>query len=226
MISMSNIGKIYTTGSVEFSALANIDLEVRTREYCAIVGPSGSGKSTLMNIIGCLDVPTSGEYLLQGKDVSSLTQNDLADIRNRTIGFVFQSFNLLPYATAEENVEVPLLFAGMPRRKRLERCREMLERVGLADKMKNRPTEMSGGEMQRVAIARALANDPPLILADEPTGNLDSKTGHAIVDLFNHLHEEGRTILVITHDVAIAAELPRQIHIQDGSLVQGLRAAS
>lgn len=226
MILMRDIGKVYITGDVRFEALKNVDLEIRERDFCAVVGPSGSGKSTLMNIMGCLDIPTSGQYLLKGKDVGTMTQNQLADVRNQTIGFVFQAFNLLPYATAEENVEVPLLFAGMQRKERLERCRRMLEHVGLADKMKNRPTEMSGGEMQRVAIARALANDPPLILADEPTGNLDSKTGHSIVDLFNELHDEGRTIIMITHDPNIAKELPRQINMQDGRLVDQYRKAS
>lgn len=226
MIRMKNIRKVYVTGSVEFEAIKGVDLHIREREFCALVGPSGSGKSTLMNLIGCLDVATSGEYLLQGNPVAAMTHNQLADIRNKTIGFVFQSFNLLPYSTAEENVEVPLLFAGMGRRERQERCRFLLERVGLADKMKNRPTEMSGGEMQRVAIARSLATDPPLVLADEPTGNLDTRTGHAIVDLFQELHSEGRTIIMITHDPNIAKELPRQIDIEDGLLVEKFRLAS
>ncbi|MBN4076285.1 ABC transporter ATP-binding protein [Gemmatimonas aurantiaca] len=228
MILMENIGKTYLTGDVRFDALKDIHLEIKRNEFCAVVGPSGSGKSTLMNIMGCLDIPTGGEYFLNGNSVANMTQDNLADVRNQTIGFVFQAFNLLPYATAEENVEVPMLFAGMGRKERLERCRNLLERVGLSDKMQNRPTEMSGGEMQRVAIARSLANDPPLILADEPTGNLDSKTGHAIVDLFNELHSEGRTIIMITHDPSIAATLPRQIHMQDGALVEAeaYRAAS
>ncbi len=226
MIRMSNIHKVYYTGSIQFEALRSVDLIIKEREFCAVVGPSGSGKSTLMNIMGCLDIPTAGEYYLKGRSVANMTQNQLADVRNQTIGFVFQSFNLLPYATAEENVEVPLLFAGKSRKARLERCRYLLERVGLGDKMKNRPTEMSGGEMQRVAIARSMANDPPLILADEPTGNLDTRTGGAIVELFNQLHDEGRTIIMITHDPNIAAQLPRQIYIQDGALVDKLRIAS
>jgi ABC-type lipoprotein export system ATPase subunit len=226
MIQMTNVSKVYNTGSIEFEALKNVDLEIKEQEFCAVVGPSGSGKSTLMNIIGCLDDATTGEYYLRGSAVANMTQNQLADVRNQTIGFVFQSFNLLPYATAEENVEVPLLFAGQSRKLRLERCRQLLERVGLSDKMKNRPTEMSGGEMQRVAIARSLANDPPVILADEPTGNLDTRTGGAIVDLFDELHDEGRTIIMITHDPNIAARLPRQIYMQDGALVDQLRAAS
>ncbi len=226
MIRMTNVSKVYNTGSIKFEALREVNIEIKEREFCAVVGPSGSGKSTLMNIIGCLDDCTTGEYFLRGTSVANMTQNQLADVRNQTIGFVFQSFNLLPYATAEENVEVPLLFAGKSRKLRLERCRHLLERVGLADKMKNRPTEMSGGEMQRVAIARSLANDPPLILADEPTGNLDTRTGGAIVDLFNELHDEGRTIIMITHDPNIAAKLPRQIYMQDGALVDKLRIAS
>lgn len=226
MIRMNDIGKKYITGDVHFEALKNVDLEIKERDFCAVVGPSGSGKSTLMNIMGCLDIPTTGEYFLKGKSVANMTQDQLADVRNQTIGFVFQAFNLLPYATAMENIEVPMLFAGMGRKERQQRCHRLLERVGLSDKMQNRPTEMSGGEMQRVAIARSLANDPPLILADEPTGNLDSKTGHAIVDLFDELHDEGRTIIMITHDPSIAAGLPRQIYMQDGCLVDKYRVAS
>ncbi len=226
MIDLRDIRKKYLTGAVEFEALRGVNLQIHQREFCAVVGPSGSGKSTLMNIIGCLDVPTTGEYQLQGRRVQDLTHNQLADVRNQTIGFVFQSFNLLPYATAEENVEIPLLFAGKPRKERVERVRQILERVGLKDKMKNRPTEMSGGEMQRVAIARALANNPPLILADEPTGNLDTRTGGSIVELFNQLHDEGRTVIMITHDPHVASQAPRQIGIQDGQLVDMLKMAS
>lgn len=219
MIRLQNISKQYITGSVKFDALLEINLEIKEHDFCAVVGPSGSGKSTLMNIIGCLDIPTGGEYYLDNKPVSSLSADELADIRNRKIGFVFQAFNLLPYATAEENIEVPLLFAGHSRKKRLERVKYLLEKVGLQDKALNKPTEMSGGEMQRVAIARALANDPPLILADEPTGNLDSKTGESIVKLFHELSAEGRTLLVITHDPNIARQMPRIIHMQDGRIV-------
>jgi putative ABC transport system ATP-binding protein len=189
----------------------------------AIVGPSGSGKSTLMNIAGCLDVPTTGEYLLDGKLVNKLTSNQLADIRNRKVGFVFQAFNLLPYATAYENVEVPLLFAGKSRRYRRERISHLLARVGLADKAANKPTEMSGGEMQRVAIARALANEPDIILADEPTGNLDSKSGGAIIDIFHELHDAGKTILIITHDVNIAQKCQQIIRLKDGLIETPLR---
>lgn len=216
IIDMRNVRKAYKTGKVTFEALKGIDCQVKRGEFVGVVGPSGSGKSTLMNIMGCLDVPTSGEYKLEGKMVNSMTANQLADIRNRKVGFVFQAFNLLPYATAFENVEVPLLFAKVNGRKRRERVVELLTRVGLADKLGNRPTEMSGGEMQRVAIARALANEPDIILADEPTGNLDSKSGMAIVKLFDELHASGKTIVIITHDTNIASHGERVIHIKDG----------
>ena len=216
MIEMSGVTKVYTMGEVKFSALKGIDLDIRTGEYIGIVGPSGSGKSTLMNIIGCLDVPTDGEFRLDGRPVSTLSSNELADIRNKKVGFVFQAFNLLPYATAFENVEVPLLFAGMNGRRRRKRVMEVLSRVGLADKTRNKPTEMSGGEMQRVAIARALANEPELILADEPTGNLDSKSGAEIVNIFDSLREVGKTILIITHDANIAKDCERIIRLKDG----------
>jgi putative ABC transport system ATP-binding protein len=182
----------------------------------AVVGPSGSGKSTLMNLVGCLDVPTSGEYHLDGKPVRKMTSNQLADIRNQRIGFVFQAFNLLPYATAYENVEVPLLFGKVPARQRRKRIIELLSRVGLADKLDNKPTELSGGEMQRVAIARALANEPEIILADEPTGNLDTASGRKIIELFNELRDSGKTVIIITHDVNIAKHAPRVIHLRDG----------
>ncbi|MCP4567309.1 MAG: ABC transporter ATP-binding protein, partial [FCB group bacterium] len=195
IIYMKQVKKRYQTGQVSFDALRGIDLRVEKGDLIAVVGPSGSGKSTLMNIMGCLDVPTGGIYKLDDKVVNTLTSNQLADIRNKKIGFVFQAFNLLPYATAYENVEVPLLFARVNGKKRRERIHELLSRVGLADKMANKPTEMSGGEMQRVAIARALANEPEIILADEPTGNLDSKSGGAIVKLFEELHDAGKTIV-------------------------------
>jgi putative ABC transport system ATP-binding protein len=216
MIKMKGVTKVYTMGEVTFSALKGIDLDIRTGEYVGIVGPSGSGKSTLMNIIGCLDIPTDGDFHLDGRPVRTLSSNDLADIRNKKIGFVFQAFNLLPYATAFENVEVPLLFAGMNGKRRRERVMEVLSRVGLADKIGNKPTEMSGGEMQRVAIARALANEPEIILADEPTGNLDSKSGAEIVRIFESLKEAGKTILIITHDVNIAKGTERVIRLKDG----------
>ena len=220
MIEMKELRKAYTTGKVEFEALKGIDLSIKHGEMVAVVGPSGSGKSTLMNIIGCLDVPTSGEYRLEDDPVSEMTSNQLADIRNKKIGFVFQAFNLLPYATAYENIEVPLLFARVSGKKRRERVNELLARVGLADKAGNKPTEMSGGEMQRTAIARSLANEPDLILADEPTGNLDSKSGGEIVKIFHELWSAGKTVIIITHDVNIAKQAQRIIRLKDG-LVEG-----
>lgn len=216
MIEMRQLRKKYITGKVEFEALRGIDLNVKSGEFIAVVGPSGSGKSTLMNIIGCLDVPTSGEYLLEGQEVNRMSSNRLADIRNRKVGFVFQAFNLLPYATAYENVEVPLLFARVNGRRRRQRINDLLNQVGLSDKAPNKPTELSGGEMQRVAIARALANEPDLILADEPTGNLDSKSGGEIVDIFCELWESGKTVIIITHDVNIAKRAQRIIRLKDG----------
>ncbi|RKX17866.1 MAG: macrolide ABC transporter ATP-binding protein [Candidatus Zixiibacteriota bacterium] len=216
MIEMKNVKKVYKTGDVEFSALKGIDLKLKKGEFTAIVGPSGSGKSTLMNILGCLDVPSDGDYYFEDRAVNGLTHNELADIRNKKIGFVFQAFNLLPYATAYENVEVPLLFAGVKAKNRKNRVTELLSRVGLADKFDNKPTEMSGGEMQRVAIARALANEPDLILADEPTGNLDSKSGEEIVKMLFELRDSGKTIIVITHDLSIAKQTERVIKLKDG----------
>lgn len=218
MIKMNDLGKIYNTGSVKFEALKNINLTIDTGEYVAVVGPSGSGKSTLMNIIGCLDVPTSGEYYLDDLPVDKMTSNELADIRNKKVGFVFQAFNLLPYATAYENVEVPLLFAKVSGKERKERIIELLSRVGLADKVNNRPTEMSGGEMQRTAIARSLANNPDIILADEPTGNLDSKSGGGIVKIFDELNALGKTVVIITHDMNLANKTQRIIRLKDGFL--------
>lgn len=216
IIYMKQLTKSYKTGEVTFDALKGIDVRVDKGEMVAVVGRSGSGKSTLMNVMGCLDVPTSGIYKLEDRVVNTLTSNDLADIRNQKIGFVFQAFNLLPYATAYENVEVPLLFAKVNGKKRRERITELLARVGLSDKANNKPTEMSGGEMQRVAIARALANEPDIILADEPTGNLDTKSGTAIVDMFKELHQAGKTIVIITHDKSIAAQAQRIIRLKDG----------
>ncbi len=216
MISMTNVVKEYTTGKVTFKALKGIDLHVNRGDYIAIVGPSGSGKSTLMNLIGCLDVPTDGEYLLDDQPVKKFSANQLADVRNQKIGFVFQAFNLLPYATAYENVEVPMLFARTTGKKRRNRVLELLSRVGLADKVNNRPTEMSGGEMQRVAIARALANEPDIILADEPTGNLDSKSGSEIVKIFDELCAMGKTVIMITHDMNIAKRTQKIVKLKDG----------
>jgi len=216
IIYMKQLRKTYQTGAVSFDALKGIDLRVDRGEFIAVVGPSGSGKSTLMNVVGCLDVPSSGVYKLEGRVVNSLSSNELADIRNQKVGFVFQAFNLLPYATAAENVEVPLLFAKARGKQRRARVTELLARVGLTDKANNKPTEMSGGEMQRTAIARALANDPDIILADEPTGNLDSKSGMAIVDMFKELWQSGKTIVIITHDVSIANQAQRIIRLKDG----------
>lgn len=216
IIQMNRIRKTYTTGKVTFDALKGIDCDIQPGEFMAIVGPSGSGKSTMMNIIGCLDIPTDGEYHLDGQMVNTLSANQLADIRNQRIGFVFQAFNLLPYATAYENVEVPLLFAKANSRKRKERVIELLNRVGLGDKLANKPTEMSGGEMQRVAIARALANEPEIILADEPTGNLDTKSGAEIFSLFRELYRAGKTIIIITHDQNLAKQTERIFKLKDG----------
>ncbi len=216
VIDMQNVRKAYTTGKVTFEALKGVDFNVKRGEFLAIVGPSGSGKSTMMNIIGCLDIPTSGEYILDGQVVNRLNANQLADVRNKKIGFVFQAFNLLPYATAYENVEVPLLFAKVNNKQRKERIMHLLSKVGLADKVANKPTEMSGGEMQRVAIARALANEPDIILADEPTGNLDTKSGGGIVQLFHELWESGKTIIMITHDMNIARQSGRVFKLKDG----------
>jgi len=226
MILMRGIRKSYSMGRVEVEALRGIDLDIGGNDYVAVVGPSGSGKSTLMNIIGCLDTPTSGEYVLSGEKVAGLDRNRLAEIRNRHIGFVFQNFNLLPYASALENVELPLLFGGVGARERKERAEEMLRRVDLADRMDHKPTELSGGQMQRVAIARALVNRPAIILADEPTGNLDSASGQGIVGLFRELHEGGQTIVMITHDQAVARLASRIVQIRDGQIVEDRLAAA
>jgi putative ABC transport system ATP-binding protein len=225
MIHMRAIRKVYSMGRVQVEALRGIDLDVATNEYVAVVGPSGSGKSTLMNILGCLDTPSSGEYVLSGEAIAGLDRNRLAEIRNKHVGFVFQNFNLLPYATALENVELPLLFAGVSDSERRSRAGAMLERVGLADRLDHRPTELSGGQMQRVAIARALVNQPAMILADEPTGNLDSASGKAIVELFDELHAAGQTIVMITHDQTVAKLATRVVQIRDGQIVEDRKAA-
>ena len=218
MIEFRGIKKVYATGSQSLEALRDLTLEIGRGEFVSIMGPSGSGKSTLMNIIGCLDTPTEGEYRLEGRNVAGLTLDQLAAIRNRTIGFVFQNFNLLPYATAWENVELPLLFNGKKGKKRRERVEELLRAVGLLDWREHRPSELSGGQQQRIALARALANDPPLILADEPTGNLDSKSGEEIMGLLGRLWREGRTIVMVTHDDRISSHSERTIRLFDGRL--------
>jgi putative ABC transport system ATP-binding protein len=226
MIQMKGIRKVYSMGRMEVEALRGVDLDIGGNEYVAVVGPSGSGKSTLMNILGCLDTPTSGEYVLSGEKVAGLDRNRLAEIRNKHVGFVFQNFNLLPYASALENVELPLLFAGVPAKERRERAEEMLRRVELQDRMEHKPTELSGGQMQRVAIARALVNRPAMVLADEPTGNLDSGSGQGIVGLFSELHAGGQTIVMITHDQAVARVASRIIQIRDGQIVEDQPAAA
>lgn len=208
--------KEYVLGSEIVRALRGVDLLVERNEYVAIMGPSGSGKSTLMNLIGCLDTPTSGEYWLNGKLVSELSDDELARIRNKEIGFVFQTFNLLPRATALHNVELPLIYAGVPARERRERAAHALERVGLAQRMDHKPSELSGGQRQRVAIARALINNPAILLADEPTGNLDSKTSEEIMELFGELHADGQTIILVTHENDIAAHAHRVVTLRDG----------
>ncbi len=226
MIEMRAIKKVYDTGRVAVEALKGVDLDIDKNDYVAIVGPSGSGKSTLMNLLGCLDTPTSGLYRLSGETVGGLDRNRLAEIRNRHIGFVFQNFNLLPYASALENVELPLLFGGVGAKERRERAMAMLEKVGLAERMDHKPTELSGGQMQRVAIARALVNRPTIVLADEPTGNLDTSSGHGIVSLFRELHAAGQTIVMITHDMALARLASRVVQIRDGEIVEDEAAAA
>ena len=203
-------------GTQTVNALQSISINIKQGEYVAFMGPSGSGKSTLMNIVGCLDTPTSGTYILNNKDVSHMTENELADIRNKEIGFVFQTFNLLPRATALENVALPLIYAGMGKYDREEKAMQTLENVGLADRADHKPNELSGGQRQRVAIARALVNDPSIILADEPTGNLDSKTSYDIMDLFHELHDSGNTIIMVTHEDDIAHYAHRIVRLRDG----------
>jgi len=220
IIRMEEIRKTYDTGKVRVEALKGIDLVVNKGEFVAVVGPSGSGKSTLMNLIGCLDTPTDGLYLLAGERVAGLSRDQLADVRNRRVGFVFQSFNLLPQITSLENVEMPLLFGGVPPKKRKERAVEMLSKVGLADRMDHKPTELSGGQMQRVAIARAMAMNPDIVLADEPTGNLDSTSGGDIMSVFTDLWNQGSTLIVITHDASLARRASRVVEIQDGRILK------
>jgi putative ABC transport system ATP-binding protein len=212
------LAKVYQMGTEEVHALRGIDVEIRKGEYVAIMGPSGSGKSTLMNLIGCLDSPSSGRYWLAGRLVSELDDDELAYIRNKEIGFVFQTFNLLPRATALHNVELPLIYNGTPAEERVERAKKALERVDLVPRMHHKPNELSGGQRQRVAIARALVNNPSIVLADEPTGNLDSKTGEEIMSLFENLHGQGNTIILVTHEMDIAQHAHRVIYIRDGKI--------
>lgn len=218
LVDIRDICKIYNPGENEVRALDHVSVAIDEGEFVAIIGQSGSGKSTLMNMLGCLDVPTSGTYLLHGQDVSTLDDNELSDIRNREIGFVFQGFNLIPNLTALENVELPLIYRGVGRGKRLELAAKALEKVGLEHRMDHKPSEMSGGQQQRVAIARAIAQAPPVILADEPTGNLDSGSTREIMEILRGLHKEGRTVILITHDNEIAAQAKRVIRIRDGRI--------
>ena len=226
LIDTQDIWKTYVMGSEEIHALRGLTIGIERGEYVAIMGPSGSGKSTLMNLIGCLDTPTRGSYLLNGKQVSQMNDNELARIRNQEIGFVFQTFNLLPRASALQNVELPLVYAGIQGKDRAQRARAALDKVELTSRMGHRPNELSGGQRQRVAIARALVNNPSILLADEPTGNLDSKTGNEIMALFARLHEAGNTIVLVTHEADIAAYAHRTIHIRDGKVEKDVRQAA
>ena len=218
---MRGINKFYPMGDEQAHILKDVDLDLEPGEYLSVLGPSGSGKSTLMNIIGCLDVASSGSYILRGRQIEDLTENELAAIRSREIGFIFQNSQLLPRLTARKNVELPLIYAGVPPKERRRRAEEMLVRVGLSDRMDHYPNQLSGGQQQRVAVARALAGNPSILLADEPTGALDQKTGRQVMELFRELNDEGRTIVMITHDMNIAAYAHRVVHIIDGVLTEG-----
>jgi putative ABC transport system ATP-binding protein len=226
LIETVDLWKTYVMGAEEIHALRGVSIRIERGEYVAIMGPSGSGKSTLMNLIGCLDTPTKGSYLLNGKQVSEMNDNELARIRNEEIGFVFQTFNLLPRATALHNVELPLVYAGVATKDRQQRAKGALEKVELASRMSHRPNELSGGQRQRVAIARALVNNPSILLADEPTGNLDSKTGLEIMGVFERLHKAGNTIILVTHESDVAAFAYRTIHIRDGMVEGDVRRAA
>ena len=226
LIETVDLWKSYVMGTEEIHALRGVSIQIEAGEYVAIMGPSGSGKSTLMNLIGCLDTPSKGSYLLNEKQVGSMNDNELARIRNEEIGFVFQTFNLLPRATALRNVELPLVYAGVPAKLREQRAKAALEKVELTSRMNHRPNELSGGQRQRVAIARALVNDPSILLADEPTGNLDSKTGVEIMGVFERLHKAGNTIVLVTHEADVAAHAYRAIHIRDGQVENDVRRAA
>ena len=226
LIYLKSIYKIYNVGGEEVRALDGIDLDINENEYLAIMGPSGSGKSTLMNMVGCLDTPTSGIYEFEGEMVQVMDDSQLASIRNRKIGFVFQTFNLLPKATAQHNVEIPLVYANIRKRQRVEMASKALDSVGLSDRSHHRPNELSGGQRQRVAIARALVNNPSIILADEPTGNLDSKSGHEIMNILDDLHQKGNTIILVTHEDDIAQHAHRIIRLLDGKITEDMNIKS
>lgn len=221
IIRTKGLVKDYELGKVKVRALNGVDITIEAGEFVAIMGPSGSGKSTLMHIIGCLDSPTEGDYYLDGTLVSKMSRNELAAIRNAKIGFVFQSFHLLPHLNILKNVELPLMYAGLSSRRRSLKAREILDSVGLSDRLRHKPGELSGGQRQRVAIARAIVNDPSIVLADEPTGNLDSASGGDILEIFEHLHRQGNTMIIVTHDAAVAARADRIIHIYDGKIEDG-----
>ncbi len=223
IIHLEQIRKSYFMGKTALEVLKGVALDINKNEYVALMGPSGSGKSTLMNILGCLDTPSSGAYILNGQDVSKMVDNDLADVRNKEIGFVFQQFNLLPRLTALENVALPLVYAGVPKKARLEKAMHVLSMVNLTDRSHHRPNELSGGQSQRVAIARALVNDPAIILADEPTGNLDSKTSYEIMDIFGQIHTDGNTVVLVTHEEDIANHAHRVIRLRDGVIESDIR---
>jgi len=225
VIKLRDITRNFPLGNEVVKVLKGIDLDIERGEYVALMGPSGSGKSTLMNLLGCLDTPTSGNYELNGKDVSNMTDDELAEIRNKEIGFVFQTFNLLPRTTALENVALPMIYAGKTKRERIERATEVLADVGLADRMDHKPNQLSGGQRQRVAVGRALVNNPTIILADEPTGNLDSKTSDEIMNLFNQIHAAGNTVILVTHEEAIAENAHRIIRLRDGKIESDTKKA-